>query len=73
MRKCHACKGRIPLGTPAHPYPLDELDRYILGIRPGRTLLYFHERHYWKWLKAHAANRKRVVRVRGLPSWHRRE
>ena len=67
MRKCFVCKQRIPLGDVAHPYPMDEVDRYILGLRDTRMMLYFHQHHYMPWLKEHAVERQRVRLVRGVP------
>lgn len=78
MRKCFACKQRIPLGDAAKPFVLDDLDRKVLNLKPTRGLLYFHPDHYWPWLESHVVAlqahgwKPKTVTV-GLPSWHRRE
>ena len=61
MRKCFACKERIPLGEGAHPYPLDEVDKAALGLKNTRLLLYFHQHHYQAWLRGHIVRRALLI------------
>jgi hypothetical protein len=58
MRKCYNCLEVIPLGEGAKSYPLDKIDREILGFKKTRKMLYLHRGCYQRFLYHQSRKRK---------------